>query len=88
MLAGACSHWCCPCWTNLCASFQLGVLPGIHPTLQWRGRIVANSNEWQRRNSALAREKEAVLGHHTALKAALAAFRRAQEARLRQMCVS
>lgn len=56
--------------------------------LQWRGRVVANSNEWQRRNSALSREKEIVLGHHTALKAALAAFRRAQEARLKQMCVS
>ncbi|KAL4434150.1 hypothetical protein ABPG75_000591 [Micractinium tetrahymenae] len=55
---------------------------------QWRGRVVTNSNEWQRRNSALAREKEVVLGHHTALKAALAAFRRAQEARLKQMCVS
>ncbi|PSC75832.1 flagellar associated [Micractinium conductrix] len=54
---------------------------------QWRGRVVTHSNEWQRRNAALAREKEIVLGHHTALKGALAAFRRTQEARLKQMCV-
>lgn len=47
---------------------------------------MANSGEWQRRNAALAREKEAVLGHHTALKGALARFRAAQEARLKQMC--
>ncbi len=79
------SHWCCSCQTALFSN----PVSAWHPrTLQWRGRIVANSNEWQRRNSALAREKEAVLGHHTALKAALAAFRRAQEARLKQMCVS
>jgi hypothetical protein len=58
------------------------------PAVQWRGRIVANSGEWQRRNTALAAEKEAVLGHHTGLKAALARFRTAQEARLKQMCVS
>jgi hypothetical protein len=56
--------------------------------VQWRGRIVANSGEWQRRNAALAAEKEAVLGHHTGLKAALSRFRAAQEARLKQMCVS
>ena len=49
--------------------------------------MVTHSNEWQRRNAALAREKEIVLGHHTALKGALAAFRRTQEARLKQMCV-
>lgn len=55
---------------------------------QWRGRVVTNSNEWTRRNAALAREKEIVLGHHTALKAALATFRRAQEAKLKQMSVS
>lgn len=50
--------------------------------------MVTNSNEWQRRNMALAREKEIVLGHHTSLKGALASFRRAEEARLKQMCVS
>jgi hypothetical protein len=55
---------------------------------QWRGRIVANSNEWQRRNGALAREKEIVLGHHTALKSALARSRDEQQARLKKMCVS
>ena len=58
------------------------------PAVQWRGRIVANSGEWQRRNAALEAEKEAVLGHHTGLKAALSRFRAAQEARLKQMCVS
>lgn len=72
---------------RLCAVAGLTTSRGPWP-LQWRGRVVANSNEWQRRNSALAREKEVVLGHHTALKAALAAFRRTQEARLKQMCVS
>ena len=56
--------------------------------LQWRGRIVANTNEWQRHNAALAKEKEIVLGHHTALKGALAKFRQGQEARLKQMCVA
>jgi len=55
---------------------------------QWRGRIVHNSGEWERQNAALAREKEAMLGHHSALKAALARFRQGQEARLRQMCAS
>ena len=49
---------------------------------------MTNSRDWQQRNAALAKEKEIVLGHHTALKAALAGFRQAQEARLRQMCVS
>lgn len=49
---------------------------------------MANSNEWQRRNAALAKEKESVLGHHMALKGALAKFRQAQEARLKQMCVA
>ncbi|PRW58825.1 coiled-coil domain-containing 65 [Chlorella sorokiniana] len=56
--------------------------------VQWRGRIVTNSSEWQRRNTALAKEKEIVLGHHTALKGALAKFRQGQEARLKQMCVT
>ncbi|GAB4816779.1 hypothetical protein N2152v2_003825 [Parachlorella kessleri] len=55
---------------------------------QWRGRIVHNSGEWDRQNAALAREKEAMLGHHSALKAALARFRQGQEARLRQICAS
>ena len=62
--------------------------PSVAALLQWRGRIMANSNEWQRRNAALAKEKEIVLGHHTALKGALAKFRQAQEARLKQMCVA
>ena len=62
--------------------------PPSHRTRQWRGRIVANSREWQRRNGSLAAEKEAVLAHHTALKAQLARSRAAQEARLRQMSVA
>lgn len=49
---------------------------------------MANTDEWQRRNAALAREKELVLGHHTALKGALARSRRAQDARLKQMAVA
>ena len=39
-------------------------------------------------NAALAREKELVLGQHTARKGALARFRAAQEERLRRMCAS
>jgi hypothetical protein len=68
-------------------SSQFSLVPAW-PGLQWRGRIVANSSEWQRRNAALAQEKEVVLAQHTALNAELARSRAAQEARLRQMCVA
>ena len=49
---------------------------------------MANAGEWQRRNAGLAREKVAVLGHHTALKAELGRFRTVQQARLKAMCTA
>lgn len=70
---------------------ESGAFPVICPqeTLaQWRGRIVHNGQEWERTNTALQREKEAMIGHHSALKSALAKSREAQAQRLKQMSAS